>query len=78
MTSRLRVLAAVLVVGPWACSRRRARSRRRRRPAAGDRARTTTTRVSDTRKNLGAAVAQAAERGDLAHGASRWSRKAPT
>ncbi len=62
--SRLGVLAAALVVGPWSVVSAQ-NTQNAPRPAA-DRAKTTTAPVSDTRKNLGASLVQAAERGDLA------------
>ena len=65
MTSRLGILAAALAVGPWNVLAAQ-NTQNAPRPATGDRARSTTTRVANTRTNLGAAMVEAAERGDLA------------
>ncbi|MBL0170892.1 MAG: ankyrin repeat domain-containing protein [Gemmatimonadaceae bacterium] len=66
MTSRLGILAAALVVGPWSVLAAQNTPQNAPRPATGDRARSTTTRVANTRTNLGTAMVEAAERGDLA------------
>jgi ankyrin repeat protein len=66
MRSRLGKLTAMLVVGPWSVLAAQNTQQSGQRPAAGDRARSTTTTVANTRKNLGSALVQAAERGDAA------------
>ena len=66
MTSRLGILAAAFVVGPWSALAAQNTQQNAVRPAAGDRARATTTRVANTRTNLGTTMVEAAERGDVA------------
>ena len=66
MTSRLGILAAAFVVGPWSVLAAQNTQQNAVRPAAGDRARSTTTRIANTRTNLGTAMVEAAERGDVA------------
>lgn len=61
MTSRWGVLATALVLAPWSAA---AAQTDHHRP--GDRAKSTTARISSTKKNLGTAVVEAAARGDLA------------
>ena len=61
MTSRWGVLATALVLAPWSAA-----AAQTNQNAAGDRAKSTTARISSTKKNLGTAVVEAAARGDLA------------
>ena len=70
MSSRIGILAASLVLGPWgvlaAQSAQQNAPQSAPRPNAGDRSRSTTARVANTRLNLGMAAVEAAQRGDLA------------
>jgi ankyrin repeat protein len=67
MKSRFGVLATALVIAPWSVLVAQQNTQQNApRQGGSDRARATTTKISSTRANAAAAVADAAARGDLA------------
>lgn len=65
MKHRFRLLTVALVAAPFSVMMAQANQQNGQRPAAGDRARATTTRVSTIKRNLGEALVDAASRGDV-------------